>query len=67
MKTAEKEHLFILKRCLQIPYIIKVQIGIFECTGIMGQDLLYPYTQSTTILCDTLLQHAQYTHWVPPT
>ena len=31
---------------------MKVQIGIFECTGIMGQDLVHPYIQSTTVLCD---------------
>ena len=31
---------------------MKVQIGIFECTGIMGQDLVLPYIQSTTVLCD---------------
>ena len=31
---------------------VKVQIGIFECTGIMGQDLIHPYIQSTTVLCD---------------
>ena len=31
---------------------MKVQIGIFECTGIMGQDLIHPYIQSTTVLCD---------------
>ena len=29
---------------------MKVQIGIFECTGIMGQDLVHPYIQSTTVL-----------------
>ena len=32
---------------------MKVQIGIFKCTGIMGQDLVHPYIQGTTILCDT--------------
>ena len=32
---------------------MKVQIGIFECTGIMGQDLVHPYIQSSTVLCDT--------------
>ena len=31
---------------------MKVQIGIFECTGIMGQDLVHPYIQSTTVPCD---------------
>ena len=31
---------------------VKVQIGIFKRTGIMGQDLVYPYIQSTTVLCD---------------
>ena len=31
---------------------MKVQIGIFECTGIMGQDLVHPYIQSTTVLFD---------------
>ena len=31
---------------------MKVQIGIFECTGIMGQDLVHHFIQSTTILCD---------------
>ena len=31
---------------------MKVQIGIFECTGIMGQDLIHPYIKSTTVLCD---------------
>ena len=31
---------------------VKVQIGIFDCTDIMGQDLVHPYIQSTTILCD---------------
>ena len=31
---------------------MKVQIGIFECTGIMGQNLVHPYIQSTTVLCD---------------
>ena len=30
---------------------VKVQIGIFKCTGIMGQDLIHPYIQSTTVLC----------------
>ena len=29
-----------------------VQIEIFECTGIMGQDLVHSYIQSTTVLCD---------------
>ena len=29
-----------------------MQIGIFECTGIMGKDLIHPYIQSTTVLCD---------------
>ena len=34
---------------------LKVQIGIFECTGIMGQDLVHPYIiQSTTVFCDKL-------------
>ena len=36
---------------------MKVQIGIFECTGIMGQDLVHPYIQSTTVLCDTFGRH----------
>ena len=31
-----------------------MQIGIFECTGIMGQDLVHPYIQSTTVLCDIM-------------
>ena len=31
-----------------------MQIGILECTGIMGQDLVHPYIQSTTVLCDRL-------------
>ena len=31
---------------------MKVQIGIYKCTGIMGQDLIHPYIQSTTVLCD---------------
>ena len=31
---------------------VKVQIGIFKCTVIMGQDLIHPYIQSTTVLCD---------------
>ena len=31
---------------------MKVQIEIFKCTGIMGQDLVHPYIQSTTVLCD---------------
>ena len=31
---------------------VKVQIGIFKCTGIMGQDLIHPcIIQSTTVLC----------------
>ena len=30
-----------------------MQIGIFKCTGIMGQDLVHPYIQSTIVLCDT--------------
>ena len=29
-----------------------MQIGIFECTGMMGQDFVHPYIQSTTVLCD---------------
>ena len=33
---------------------VKVQIGIFKCTGIMGQDLVH--IQSTTVLCDTHLR-----------
>ena len=35
---------------------MKVQIGIFECTGLMGQDLVHPYIQSTPVLCDTYLK-----------
>ena len=35
---------------------VKVEIGIFECTGIMGQDLVHPYIQSTAILCDSKVQ-----------
>ena len=31
-----------------------MQIGIFECTGIMGQDLVHPYIQSITVLCGGL-------------
>ena len=34
--------------------IVKVQIVIFECTCIIGQDLVHPYIQSTTVLCDTV-------------
>ena len=26
-----------------------------ECTGIMGQDLVHPYIQSTTVLCDCVI------------
>ena len=33
---------------------VKVQIEIFECTGIMGKDLVHPYIQSTTVLCDSI-------------
>ena len=29
-----------------------MQSGIFEYTGIMGQALVHPYIQSTTVLCD---------------
>ena len=29
-----------------------MQIGILECTGIMGQNLVHSYIQSTTVLCD---------------
>ena len=32
-----------------------MQIGIFECTGIMGQDLVHPYIQSTIVLCDIIV------------
>ena len=34
---------------------VKVQIGILECTGMMGQDLVHPYIQSTTVLCDNFV------------
>ena len=29
-----------------------MKIGVFECTGIMGQDFVHPNIQSTTVLCD---------------
>ena len=38
---------------------MKVQIGIFECTGIMGQDLIHPYIQSTTVLSDYFVVQLQ--------
>ena len=38
---------------------MKVKIGIFKCTGIMGQDLVHPYIPSTTVLCDNSFVHAQ--------
>ena len=31
---------------------MEVLIWIFKCTGIIGQDLIHPYIQSTTVLCD---------------
>ena len=41
---------------------VKAQIGIFKCTGIMGQDLVHPYIQSTTVLCDTPMTIDPWTH-----
>ena len=35
---------------------MKVKIGIIKCTGIMGQDLVHPYIQSTTVLFDRDIQ-----------
>ena len=35
---------------------VKVQIGILECTGIMGQDLVHPSIQCTAVLCGTCMQ-----------
>ena len=34
---------------------VKVQIEIFECTGIMDQDLVHSYIQSNAVLCDNVL------------
>ena len=37
---------------------MKVQIGIFQCTGMVGQDLVHPYNiQSTTVFCDIIIIH----------
>ena len=46
---------------------MKVQIGIFECTGIMGQDLVHPYIQSTTVLCDMYLSTESVSWYVHTT
>ena len=46
-------HRLVLKSGLLLK--VKVQIRILECRGIMGQDLVHPYIQSTTVLCDTIL------------
>ena len=44
-----------------------MQIRIFECTGIMGQDLVHPYIQSTTVLCDRVGGERVHTHHFPAT
>ena len=31
---------------------VKVKIGFFKCMGMMLKNLVHPYIQSTTVLCD---------------